>query len=364
MAINKINENQYIVRVNVTLSSGHYKRINKVTNTYKEAKKVERRLQAYKKMNGEMLFEDTVELYLDDHKTRWKKSSYEIAKYIIAKRVLPTFKEMPLNRITSSDIHSWQLRLVDENLSSYYIYSAEKQLKNIFKYAVNFLNLSESPFQTVKYMGKASSKEMNFWTIDEFKQVLSVIPEDTIIDFEFKIILYIAFLCGLRLGEILGLYRKDINLSQNSISVNKTYSVLPSGPYISTPKTKNAVRTVTMPSFLTQKLKEYFSRKGKEKQGVRVFEDYRPNHVRKQLTRFTELAGVKRIRFHDLRHSAVSYWIHLGIPIFDISRRCGHASPKITYKVYAHMYPKDNDNIAKLLQNKKEAWDNRVQSQE
>ena len=59
--------------------------------------------------------------------------------------------------------------------------------------------------------------------------------------------------------------------------------------------------------------------------------------------------GVKLIRVHDLRHSAVALLIEEGVPIMEISKRCGHRSADVTYKVYAHLYPNKEESIARML---------------
>jgi len=50
-------------------------------------------------------------------------------------------------------------------------------------------------------------------------------------------------------------------------------------------------------------------------------------------------AGLPTIRFHDLRHTAASLMLLVGVPVAEVSRMLGHASPHITYKIYAHSIP-------------------------
>jgi integrase len=59
-------------------------------------------------------------------------------------------------------------------------------------------------------------------------------------------------------------------------------------------------------------------------------------------------AGVKRIRIHDLRHSAVSLLIEMGFPALAIAERMGHESIDITYR-YAHLFPTRQTEMAERL---------------
>jgi integrase len=69
-----------------------------------------------------------------------------------------------------------------------------------------------------------------------------------------------------------------------------------------------------------------------------------------RLAKYAALAGVHKIRLHDLRHSHASFLIHKGVPITAISQRLGHKSPKITLDVYSHVYSASDGEIAKILE--------------
>ena len=72
-----------------------------------------------------------------------------------------------------------------------------------------------------------------------------------------------------------------------------------------------------------------------------------------EMNRGCKLAGVKRIRIHDLRHSHVSLLIELGFTPLAIAERVGHESIDITYR-YAHLFPTKGAEIANKLDKEKE----------
>ena len=64
-----------------------------------------------------------------------------------------------------------------------------------------------------------------------------------------------------------------------------------------------------------------------------------------EIARGAEIAGVKKIRVHDLRHSHVSLLIELGFSALAIADRMGHESVRVTYR-YAHLFPSKQLEIA------------------
>jgi len=67
--------------------------------------------------------------------------------------------------------------------------------------------------------------------------------------------------------------------------------------------------------------------------------------------RFIKTSGVSDIRFHDIRHTHASILINQGVDIVKISKRLGHANPRITLEVYAHLLPNSDNEIADIFHN-------------
>ena len=72
------------------------------------------------------------------------------------------------------------------------------------------------------------------------------------------------------------------------------------------------------------------------------------SYIEIEMKRGIELAGVKRIRVHDLRHSHVSLCIHLGYSALAIADRCGHESVHVTAR-YSHLFPSVQENMSNSL---------------
>lgn len=71
---------------------------------------------------------------------------------------------------------------------------------------------------------------------------------------------------------------------------------------------------------------------------------------RHEITRGSKLAGVKRIRVHDLRPSHASLLIELGVSPIMIQQRLGHEDIETTLNTYSHLSPNKEEEISKRLE--------------
>jgi integrase len=75
------------------------------------------------------------------------------------------------------------------------------------------------------------------------------------------------------------------------------------------------------------------------------------NMVRRQFLPALKVAGLARIRFHDLRHTNVSLRLEEDQKIKYIQVQLGHSSPTVTLNVYAHLMKPTNQAAACRLEN-------------
>jgi len=71
--------------------------------------------------------------------------------------------------------------------------------------------------------------------------------------------------------------------------------------------------------------------------------------LRLDFNRLLGEAGIPKIRFHDLRHTAASLMLNNGVPPIVVSRILGHAKPSITLDLYGHLYHEMLGKAAKIM---------------
>ena len=154
-------------------------------------------------------------------------------------------------------------------------------------------------------------------------------------------IYHLALRSGLRLGEILALQvGRDIDLLTRTITVKETRRQRDTGP----PKSRESVRRVVVDSETAEVLAESTMDKPT---GALAF-PMSQYAVSSSMAHSCRAAGVKRIRFHDLRHSHATHLIEAGANIRAVSSRLGHASVAFTLQVYGHVMPGMDEELAEM----------------
>lgn len=302
----------------------------------------------------DMTFESFISLYLNDLKNRIKQNTMQTKQYIIEEKILPYFQNKKMNEITTADIIQWQNKLLsyrDESGKPYskcYLKTIHNQMSAILNHAVRYYDLNQNVAQKAGNMGKDETKEMLFWTKEEYLKFSEAMMDKDIPYHAFEMLYW----CGIRLGELLALTEEDFDFKNETVRINKSLQRLNGEDIITDPKTKKSNRIIPMPHFLVEEMQEYMSRIGYLKIEGRIF-PITKNALHREMTRGSELAGVKRIRIHDLRHSHVSLLIEMGFTVLAIADRVGHESIDITYR-YAHLFPSKGRDIAEKLNYEKE----------
>ena len=154
----------------------------------------------------------------------------------------------------------------------------------------------------------------------------------------------LLYYTGARIGEILALNIKDIDLYDNKIKITKSYQKIKKKEYITPPKTRASVRTIGIPKFLSEIIKNYTDKLYDVENMQRIFNISRTNiHKIKNIT--VKKSNLKNIRLHDFRHSHASLLINEGVNIVAISKRLGHESIKMTLDTYSHLMDESEDKL-------------------
>ncbi|MBA2326572.1 MAG: tyrosine-type recombinase/integrase [Actinobacteria bacterium] len=78
-------------------------------------------------------------------------------------------------------------------------------------------------------------------------------------------------------------------------------------------------------------------------------EPLHPDNVSNTFDRLVKSAEVRRIRLHDLRHSAATVMLEQGVPLKVVTERLGHSSTRVTSDLYQHVGETMQDDAAAKL---------------
>ncbi len=213
----------------------------------------------------------------------------------------------------------------------------------MFSHALEWGYIRNNPTLYLK-RPRLESKEPDFLDPAEIKLFLKAISP------EYFAFFFTAVMTGMRRGELLGLTWSDVDWSSGQIFVQRS---LYKGQF-TTPKSKGSHRKIVMTPALQYVLAQYRENSGTNETGL-VFTSTvgtaldPDNIIKRQFHPALERAGLRRIRFHDLRHSYCAMLIGLKENIKFIQMQMGHSSATITLDRYGHLMNDDHHEFGQRL---------------
>ncbi|MBH0228831.1 tyrosine-type recombinase/integrase [Halobacillus yeomjeoni] len=320
---------------------------------------------------SKMKFEAFVSEWYEKHaKKHLAPKTLENYMYPIHNYLIPQFGHMRLDEFKPFHILNYLnslendgMRMDDKEggLSPASILYHYRVLRNIFSRATEWNVIKANPVEKVK-RPKVTQEKTEVFTQDEVIELFQLLQDQPIHQ---RIIIKLAITAGLRRGEILGLQWEDIDLDTRTIEVKHSLQYLNGeGFNLKTTKTKSSIRSVVIPAFLIDELKQYKHQKRKDRLKVaELWEGGKYDYVfssefGKPLyptvpgtwwRRFIKRTGFKFIRFHDLRHTAATLLINQGVHAKVISERLGHADIKTTMNIYGQYVREADEEAANKL---------------
>lgn len=317
----------------------------------REAKDWERDFLLSKQLDINIPFENFVNIYFDDIKPRIREYTFQKKSYMIKNKIIPFFGNMILSDITPATVRKWQNGLITykdstgKGYSETYLRTLHGQLSSIFNFACKYYGLKENPCQKAGCIGSWKSNEMSIWTLDQFHSFIKAVSDKPMSRAGFLILYY----TGMRIGELLALEVCDIDMEEGKISITKSCQRIQGNVVITPPKTPKSNRTVSIPMNLCKEIQEYINKLYKASKHERLFKFSR-GYFEKEIKRGANIAGLKPIRLHDMRHSHASLLIELGFAPLVIADRLGHEDVSTTLNIYSHLFPNKRDEVAEKLE--------------
>lgn len=297
--------------------------------------------------NSELTYAQLYNEFKAYYQPRVKASSYYDFCQKTNLHILPHFGNRKVSEIKAIDILNWQNTL--ESYAYKYKVMLRGYLGLILKYADKYYDIPNQLPKVDNFRNTQYKKEMLFWTAAEYQAFIATIDR---IDFK----TYFEFLygTGCRKGEALALYWDDIDLNAQTVSFSKSITRKAGSAWaITSTKNASSVRTISLPNTLIADLTEYRDWQRSEMQDTKfVFggsEPFPNTSIDRAFQKYTDAAGVKRIRIHDLRHSHASLLISEGVSIVAVAKRLGHANIEQTLNTYAHLMPKEDQLLLEKL---------------
>jgi len=291
----------------------------------------------YGKINKELTFKEASEKYIEQYaKIHCKEITVSGYEGYLKNHLLPVFGNKKMINITKPQIEEFIGTLKEKDLSRETINHIIFLQGAVFEKMIDDGVIKVNPVKRVKKLG-AYTKKANYLTAEEIKNCLNTAKNKYP---QYYSLLYTAIYTGLRQGELFVLTWDDISFEDRIIRVNKSYS----HGRLSTTKTDLSVRNVRMCNSLANVLKQWQEEYLKNDNNL-VFPNKNGGYLdsRNVLQRFFHKclndAGLKKIRWHDLRHTHISLLINQNVAPQVIQKQAGHSTIKTTMDVYGHLLP-------------------------
>lgn len=282
-------------------------------------------------------FKDFSTLWLNIYaKAKCKASTLRSYQDIINGHLVPYFENILLTNISPAKIQKYIPLKMAEGLTPKSITNHLVPLKEMLKHGVIWGYLKENPALYVE-KPRVEREEMDFLTPEELRLFLEKVSP------QYYPLFLTAVLTGLRRGELLALQWGDIEFAHNLIHVRRS---LYKGKFVS-PKSKKSVRKVVMTTNLASVLKRH-KLEAMPNELELVFANGKDQPidgdtlVKRQFLPALRRAGLRKVRFHDLRHTYTALLISQGENVKFIQSQLGHASIQTTLDRYGHLLPESN----------------------
>lgn len=369
-------EVRYVIRYDVGLrwdeEKEQYRRVQKEEtlqpppqgNARKHAEKVlaERLSQIH---GGEyiepssMLFREFLDRWVENYaRGHVKEGTLEDYGGYFRNHLLPFFGDKSLAKINVEDVQGFKAAKLADGYAPQTVKHLLRLLRQILQHASEWGYIRHNPAKKVKDP-RLLRREMDCLNPEEVRLFLGKASA------RWYSFFLTAITTGLRLGELLAMKWGNLEWSSGRYFVRETLSRARyeyAGGFTA-PKTEGSAQSVDLSPACLAALEEHRKRQAEEK--LKAGEGYENedlvfatrkgtpwdahNVVNRQFLPALEDSGLRRIRFHDLRHTTASLLINQGVSPKVIQRQLRHASIDTTFDRYGHLFPETHQEAAEKL---------------
>jgi len=293
---------------------------------------------------GKVLFRQFAETWLE-HRPDLRPRSAALYRSLLDTHLLPAFGATPIAKVTPSSVSRWHSALLAEKPGA--AASAYRLLRAIFASAVRDELLLRTPCRVTKG-GTDRSVERPMLTVAEVSALTAKMPESL------RAGIALAAWGGLRRGEVLGLRRRDVDPLRGVVRVEQGQVELNDGSVMfGPPKTDAGVRSIHIPQHAVETLVAHLHAYVGPSPEALLFTGrngapMRPRTLAGAFRKARTACNLPEVRFHDLRHFALTMAATTGASTAELMRRAGHRSAAAALR-YQHATEDRDRAIAEAL---------------
>ncbi|AMG49380.1 tyrosine-type recombinase/integrase [Enterococcus entomosocium] len=333
------------------------KRFSSAREAHKEVMRIK---NEYMMTNGYANYDLSYKKFMEESYIPYYKASVQRSTWHSREcgliQITEHFENKKLREINVRDCENYRIWLLNNSgYSQSYCSLIYGMFRKSLDYAVTLQFLNENISKRTRAIPKGKSV-VSYWTKEDFEKVLATVYKDDFYEHMCFVLIWLYYMTGIRVSEGLALNWNDVDFKRKKLRVHHTLEMTNQSNFIRKPytKTESGLRIISLDDDTVKVLKEW--KQVQKYHGVKEFilsytdlPLYRST-VQRIIQRYAKLARVPLIQGKGLRHSHVSYLINeFNADILVVSQRLGHSSPEITLKHYAHLWSRNDENIAKKM---------------
>lgn len=356
---------QYRVTYNYTDNTGKYRQKTKLVYGLADAKFIQAQLmsKAREEPAQSLTVENLYMNYIAAKENEVRESSLNKSISTLEKYVIPYFEKTKLNKLTIPLLQNWKNDISKLQLKISTKKNVYKEFNTMLNYALKMQYISSNPLKIVgnfkdAYTFDKPEEKLQYYTPEEYKRFIGALDLSIPRNWAFYTFFSIAFYTGMRKGEINALRWSDINGEILSVNRSVAQKIKGKENIFTPPKNASSQRKLQIPKPLLDILEKQQELQKKEYRnwnrqmlvcGGEI--PLRDTSLSNKNIELSKKAGLRTIRIHDFRHTHATLLINEGINAQEIARRLGHSDATITLKVYAHLYPREEERAIRILNN-------------
>ena len=290
--------------------------------------------------SGSLTFSDAAERYLANRELLGLKhgtlSDYE--SYLRV-HLLPTFGPMPLDEISPDDIDAFIALKRREGKATKSVLNYLGLMSAILGHGMKRGWCATNVVAAIDKPLDRRTTEIRYLNKQELEALLAAVPPTERGQVE-RVLYLTAAMTGLRRGELLALRWQDVDPNAGVIRVRRTYT----RGHFGAPKTRRSSRAVPLAARVRHDLERHRGRRRWNQDQDLVFAHpntgrvLEPSRLRKRFQAAARRAGLRPVRFHDLRHTFGTRMAAAGEPLRAVQEWLGHSDYRTT-SIYADYAP-------------------------
>ena len=311
-----------------------------------EARRQYTSLSDMRQRTRDTLLSDYLLAWVATCKAKVAVSTYAGYKNCIDRQIAPYFdqKRIKLFDLKPSDLLDYYDTLYAKGLSGNTVLHYHVLLRKALEEAYLRELIPSNPANNIP-RPKKGYFVANCYSPEECRQLLTAIKGDPL---EVPILLSVFY--GLRRSEVLGLKWSAIDFARNAITISHSVVTASVNGHCQTicqdkPKRKSSFRTLPLTPLIAEILQATSARRYHAQ--IPPADDYicvdingkllTPNYLSEHFPLLLARNNLRRIRFHDLRHSCANLLISAHVPLIEVQQWLGHSTISTTADLYSHL---------------------------